>query len=150
MKVETIVGAFMLVRKTVWDARGGLDERFFFFFEETDFCLQARRGNFHVVHLPDVRVWHGQGQTAKRVSVGARIEYWRSRYAYFAKNHGRLARLVLFAGLLVRLSIDWPAAGLFTLATFGQNPRWRSRWRVCSALVGWHLQGCPRETGLPR
>jgi GT2 family glycosyltransferase len=150
LEVETVIGAFMLIRKSIWNEFGGLDERFFFFFEETDFCLQARRKNFCVVHLPGIRVWHGQGQTAKQILVGARIEYWRSRYIYFAKNHCALTRLILPIGLMGRLLFDWLAAGLFTLATLGQNARWRGRWRVCSALAGWHLCGCPAKMGLPR
>jgi GT2 family glycosyltransferase len=150
VNVETVVGAFMLIRKSAWEALGGLDEHFFFFFEETDFCLRANRGGLRVVHLPGVYVRHGQGQTAKQVSVGARIEYWRSRYLYFAKNHRALTRVILAVGLWLRLLVDLFAAGLLTLLTLGKNARWRSRWRVCSALVGWHLRGCPAETGLPR
>lgn len=150
VNVETVVGAFMLIRKSVWQALGGLDEHFFFFFEETDFCWQARRKGFRVVHLPEVRVWHGQGQTAKQISVGARIEYWRSRYTYFAKNHPAGPRLLLAVGLWLRLLVDTVAAGFLTLATLGKNLRWRSRWRICSALVGWHLRGCPAASGLPR
>jgi hypothetical protein len=150
IEVETVVGAFMLVRKSVWDALGGLDERFFFFFEETDFCRQVRRKNLRVMHLPQIRVWHGQGQTARQVSAAARIEYWRSRYAYFAKHSGRAARLVLLAGLLARLLVDWIAALLLTMVTIGKNPRWRSRLQVCSALVGWHLCSCPPTSGLPK
>lgn len=150
IKVETIVGAFMFIRKSAWDALGGLDERYFFFFEETDFCLQIRRRGWHVFHLPAVRVWHGQGQTAKQVSIGARIEYWRSRYACFAKNHRLVTRVILAIGLWLRLLADSLTAGLFTLVTRGQNARWRERWRVCSALLDWHLQGCPKNAGLPR
>ena len=150
IEVETIIGAFVLARKSVWDALGGLDERFFFFFEETDFCLQIRQKKLHIMHLPLVRVWHGQGQTAKQVSAAARIEYWRSRYAYFAKNFGLGTQILLSAGLWLRLLVDTLAAGVLTLATFGKNSRWRSRWRVCSALVGWHLCACPVASGLPR
>jgi len=150
VEVETVIGAFMLIRKSAWDALGGLDERFFFFLEETDFCRQVRAENFQVVHLPQVRVFHGQGQTAKQVSVGVRIEYWRSRYAYFAKNFGAATRLVLGAGLLVRLAVNWLAAMLLAILTLGGNVRWRSRLKICSALVGWHLRGCPRTSGLPR
>jgi GT2 family glycosyltransferase len=150
VEVETVVGAFMLIRKEAWDTLGGLDERYFLFFEETDFCLRARRHGQHVFHLPDVCVWHGQGRTARQVSVEARIEYWRSRYAYFAKNHHRPTRLVLAAGLELRLWLNSLAIGLCVLATLGQNARWRERWRVCSALVRWHLRGRPREDGLPR
>ena len=108
------------------------------------------RRHFRVIHLPEVRVWHGQGQTAKQVSVGARIEYWRSRYAYFKKNSSRITRFLLAAGLLLRLIFDWLAAVLLAALTLGKNPRWRSRLQVCSALVGWHLRGCPANAGLPR
>jgi hypothetical protein len=150
VKVETIVGAFMLIRKSAWDALGGLDERFFFFFEETDFCLQIHRKNLRVFHLPDVRIRHGQGQTARQVSTGARIEYWRSRRIYFQKNSGGFTRLMLTAGLSLRLFFDWLAAGLFTLLTLGKSERWRNRWHLCSAIVRWHGRGRPMEMGLPR
>ncbi|HEY2328738.1 MAG TPA: glycosyltransferase [Verrucomicrobiae bacterium] len=150
IEVETVVGAFMLIRKSVWDALGGLDECFFFFFEETDFCRQVRGQNLRVTHLPQVRVWHGQGQTAKQVSAAARVEYWRSRYAYFAKNFGAATRFMLLVGVLLRLLVDWLVALLLTLFTLGKSPRWRSRLNVCSALAVWHLRGCPSATGLPR
>ena len=43
IEVETVVGVFVFARKSIWVEFGGLDERFFFFFEETDFCLQVRK-----------------------------------------------------------------------------------------------------------
>jgi hypothetical protein len=149
-RVETVVGAFMLIRKSAWEALSGLDERFFFFFEETDFCLRVRQRGWNAFHLPAVRVWHGQGQTAKQVSAGARIEYWRSRYLYFSKNHSLTTRMILAVGLWLRLAVDFLAAGLMSLVTLRQNARWRGRWEVCAALVLWHLRGCPPEAGLPR
>ncbi len=150
VQVETVVGAFLLTRREVWDKFGGLDERYFFFLEETDFCLQVHHAGMHVTHLPDVRVWHGQGQTAKQVSALARIEYWRSRYLYFAKNRPGWSRIFLAAGVGTRLWFDWLAATLLVLLTFGRNSRWGARWRICTALVGWHLRGCPATAGLPR
>jgi GT2 family glycosyltransferase len=150
MEVETVVGAFMLVRKTVWDALGGLDERYFFFLEETDFCLRARRAGFRVIHLPEVRVWHGQGQSVKQISAGARIEYWRSRYIYFKKHFGIGTRLVLFCGLLIRLLADVLASGFMTLLTLGNSWRWREKFAIYRALLAWHCRGCPKHLGLPR
>jgi hypothetical protein len=150
LEVESVVGAFLLVRKEVWDELGGLDERYFFFLEETDFCLRARRAGYQVVHLPDVRVIHDQGQTAKRIPTGARIEYWRSRYAYFEKNHGRAARMALAAGLLVRLLADWAAAAVLVTLTLGRSARHRDRWRTLNALLAWHARGRPDNAGLPR
>jgi GT2 family glycosyltransferase len=150
LEVETVIGAFMMIRRGLWDFLGGLDERFFFFVEETDFCLQARRLGWSTMHLPHVLVTHGGGQSAKQVLPAARIEYWRSRYAYFLKNHGWPVRLVLRAGLLLRLGVDWLVALLATLLTFGRNERWRNRLEVCSVLLAWHARGCPHSMGLPK
>ena len=150
LEVESVIGAFFLVRRSVWDQLGGLDERFFFFLEETDFCLRARKAGFSTVHLPQVRVTHGQGQTAKQNLAGARIEYWKSRYAYFAKHHGLAIRAALRAGLLLRLLFDFAASAVLTALTLGQSRRWRKKSAVYGAILWWHLRFCPAEAGLPR
>ena len=150
VEVESVVGAFFLVRRTVWDKLGGLDERFFVFLEETDFCLRARQAGFATVHLPQVRVWHAQGQTAKQNLAAARIEYWRSRYAYFAKHSSQTVRAVLSCGLLARLLVNSLVSAVLTAFTLGQNRRWREKFAVHRALLVWNLQGRPRQAGLPR
>ena len=150
VEVETVVGACMIIRHDLWDAIGGLDERYFFFLEETDFCLQTRRLGKRLMHLPQITVRHGQGLTAKQTSPAARIEYWRSRYIYFAKNHSLSVRLTLAIGLLLRLSANCLASGLLTALTLGRNARWKNKWQVNSALGLWHLRGKPQEMGLPR
>ncbi|HWD20746.1 MAG TPA: glycosyltransferase family 2 protein [Verrucomicrobiae bacterium] len=148
--VESVVGAFMLIRMELWRALGGLDERFFFFFEETDFCLQARRAGWQVWHLPQVEVWHEQGRSAKQTPAPARIEYWRSRYQYFSKNHAPLTCALLRLGLLLRLAVNSLSSGAATLLTLGRAPGWRAAWKVSTALRRWHWQRCPAEMGLPR
>jgi GT2 family glycosyltransferase len=150
VEVESIIGAFFLTRKKTWEELDGLDERFFFFFEETDFCLRARRAGRRVIHLPQIQVWHGQGQSAKQMPASARIEYWRSRYAYFKKHRGAAARLTLFCGLAVRLAADTVVSGLMTLLTFGTSRRWREKFAVQRTLAAWHCRGCPKRQGLPR
>ena len=150
VEVESVIGAFFLIRRTIWEQLSGFDERFFFFFEETDFCLRARLAGLSTVHLPQVHVWHAQGQTAKQNLAAARIEYWRSRYAYFAKHTSRPVRAVLLCGLLARLLVDSLVSGLLTALTLGQSHRWRERFVVHRALLAWHLQGLSKEAGLPR
>jgi len=150
VKVESVIGAFFLVRRKVWEQLAGMDERFFFFLEETDFCLRAREAGFVTVHLPEVRVWHGQGQTAKQDLPAARIEYWRSRYAYFAKHRGWLPCAALRCGLLLRLLLDSLFSGIATALTFGRSRRWGNKFSVHRALLVWHLRGCADGLGLPR
>jgi GT2 family glycosyltransferase len=150
IQVESVIGAFFLTRTAMWRKLGGFDERFFFFFEETDFCLQARRLGWKVQHLPQVEVFHEQGKSAGQWAAAARIEYWRSRYAYFRKNDSRPGLFCLAGGLWVRLLFDSIIATLVNLICLGQAARWRQKAAVCHALVAWHLRGCPAEAGLPR
>jgi GT2 family glycosyltransferase len=150
VEVESVIGACMFIRMNVWRALSGFDERFFFFMEETDFCRQVRARGWKVFHLPQAQAWHGQGQSARQTPVSVRIEYWRSRYAYFRKHRGWLTCGVLRVGLCVRLLFDWLASGLLVVATAGRSARWRQRWNLTSALCRWHLRDCPVEMGLPR
>jgi GT2 family glycosyltransferase len=150
LEVESVVGAFMLVRASVWKELGGLDERYFFFLEETDFCAQARRRGWKVFHLPQVQVWHEQGKSAGQFGAAARVEYWRSRYLYFRKNSNCGVRMALRAGLSLRLAADWLASALLSGLTFGRSTRWRNRHRLNTTLWRWHLRGQPLEMGLPR
>lgn len=150
VEVESVIGAFMLIRKAVWDALGGFDENYFFFFEETDFCLRVRRKGWKTYHLPGVRVWHDQGKSAKEVHIPARIEYWRSRYIYFRKNHGWVRRIVLAGGLMLRLVVGYLANLLATVFTLRTQPGLLNKWREQTALLTWHFRGRPAEMGLPK
>ena len=57
-EVESVIGAFMLIRRVVWLDLGGLDERYFFFLEETDFCVQARQHGWKLGVVDAVAVAH--------------------------------------------------------------------------------------------
>ena len=148
VEVESVIGAFMLVRKEVWQAPGGLDERYFFFFEETDFCLRAAQRGWKVFHVPQVLVWHEQGRSASQMPIPARVEYWRSRYLYFARHHSPVARFVLRLGLCARLVANWVSNGLGYMLS--RSERSGNNWRANSALIRWHLKACPTEPRLPR
>ena len=150
IEVESVIGAFMLIRSKVWKDLGGFDERYFFFLEETDFCRQARQRGWKICHLPQAQVWHAQGQSGRQTPAPVRVEYWRSRYIYFRKHFGGLANAVLRIGLLVKLFFDWLTGGVMLALTGGKSPRWRERWDVTTTLWRWHLSGCPVGMGLPR
>jgi GT2 family glycosyltransferase len=150
VEVESVIGACMFIRRSVWQAVGGLDERFFFFLEETDFCRQVRVRGWKVCHLPQAEAWHGQGQTGRQTPASVRIEYWRSRYTYFRKNCSSVTCGLLRVGLCVRLFFDWLTSGVMLALTGGQAARWRQRWNLTTTLWCWHLRKCPVEMGLPR
>jgi GT2 family glycosyltransferase len=91
--IDWVPGASMMVRRAVIEAIGGFDESYFLYFEETDFCLRAKRAGFSTWYVPESRVMHIAGQSTKvteRNAVPKRLPaYWfESRRRYFTTAHG--------------------------------------------------------------
>jgi GT2 family glycosyltransferase len=91
--VDWVAGASMLIRRQVFEAIGLMDEGYFLYFEEVDFCLRARRAGWPCWYVPQSRVMHIAGQSTG-VSVRDRrpgrlpAYYFESRHRYFLKNFG--------------------------------------------------------------
>jgi GT2 family glycosyltransferase len=147
-EVPCIIGAVMLVPRNTIDTVGMLDERFFFFMEETDWCKRIAEAGLKVLHFPGIRVTHLQGRSANVVPVQARIEFHRSRLIYFEKHYGRIAKYLLAAGSFIRLLVNWLAYLFLTLFCFGIHEKTRSKFMLYSGLLGWYLLGCPDRWGL--
>lgn len=94
-QVDWLPGASMLIRREVFQSVGLMDEGYFLYCEETDFCLQARRAGWSCWYVPQSRVMHIAGQstgvTDKKLPPRRLPQYWfDSRRRYFVKNHGLL------------------------------------------------------------
>ena len=110
-RTDWVSGASMIVRRKVFEDVGLLDERYFMYFEETDFCLRASRAGWACWYVPASRVVHLVGQSSgvtdrKHPVQRRRPPYWfDSRRRYFVKNHGRayalLADMAWAAGMSV-------------------------------------------------
>ncbi len=92
---DWVAGASMIVRREVFEAVGLLDEEYFMYYEEMDFCLQAHRAGWSCWYVPQSHVVHLVGQssgvTDPKRPAKRRPEYWfDSRRRYFLKNHGWL------------------------------------------------------------
>jgi GT2 family glycosyltransferase len=83
---QAVTGACMLVRAAVWDALGGLDERYPFGLEDIDFCLRARQCGWRVFCAGNVESLHLEARTPGRSALdraSRRVfrKTWRGRYA---------------------------------------------------------------------
>jgi GT2 family glycosyltransferase len=89
---DWVSGASMMIRPSVLARIGGMDENYFLYFEETDFCYRAKQAGFSTWYVPDSRVMHIMGQTTAVTDIrpGPRLPgYWfESRRRYFAVTHG--------------------------------------------------------------
>lgn len=94
-EVDWLSGASLLIRREVFETIGLMDDEYFLYYEETDFCLQAKRAGWSCWYVPTSRVMHIAGQSTGvtvRTDKPKRMpDYWfESRRRYFIKNHGWL------------------------------------------------------------
>jgi len=147
--VEVVIGAMMMIRSAVIATVGGFDPGYFMFLEETDLCYRVSQAGFRVMQLPSARAVHHQGTSSVRRLPGlSRIEFHRSRYQFFRKWHSSSAYYALRVGSFLKLFPNLLGnllAGLFTLF---RSKKSRERIAIYTALLGWHLRGCPSDVGI--
>jgi GT2 family glycosyltransferase len=138
----------MMVRREALDQVGFLDEGYFLFFEETDWCYRMKRAGWKIFHVPQAEVYHFQGKSAQTDKMRARVEFFRSRYHFFKKNRGSLQHGVLLVGLIVRLFVESVFMAVVCFFTLGMAQRCRKKFSTYAYLLWWHLKFCPDGMGL--
>jgi GT2 family glycosyltransferase len=97
MQVDWVTGAAMMIRKEVLSEVGLLDDGYFLYFDEVDFCFRARQAGWPAYYVPDSVVTHLQAQatgiTDDRKDKRRYPDYWfDSRRRFFVKNRGKAQR----------------------------------------------------------
>jgi hypothetical protein len=121
--VDWLVGAFLIARASALAEVGALDERFFLYSEETDWCYRFHRAGWKVAHLPVMTVIHHSGDTS-RPDLYAQLSY--AKILFAAKHWGRVRVLAMRAELALR-----HATRLALSLALGRNrPQWTERARA--------------------
>jgi len=148
IEVDSVIGAFMIVRREAMERVGLLDEDYFLFLEETDWCYRMKKAGWKVYHLPGAEIYHFQGKSAEAEKKRAKVEYYRSRYLFFKKNWGNFRWFSLHIGLVMRLAIELIFTTLICLFTFFSINKWRRKLSIFVYLFWWHMRLCPEGMGL--
>ena len=93
--VDWLVGACLLVRRQAYEQVGGLDEDFFMYSEEMDWCRRIKDAGWLVVYLPTATVVHHEGRSSEQVIPARHIHFQSSKVRYFRKHHGSFQAEVL-------------------------------------------------------
>lgn len=106
--VDWVMGACLLVRQEAAAQIGGMDEAYFMYSEELDWCRRIKDAGWRIVYHPAAKVVHHVGKSSEQAVTARHINFNRAKLRYFRKYHGRLAatliRIVLlgnFAGQLL-------------------------------------------------
>ena len=112
--VDWVTGACLLARREIVEQVGLLDEGFFMYSEELDWCRRMKAQRWKVVYLPTAKVIHHGGQSSEQVKSFQHIQFQRSKIRYFRKHHGswqaevlRLFILVTYLYQLIVEALKW-------------------------------------------
>jgi GT2 family glycosyltransferase len=106
--VEQPAGAFLMVRRAVWQELGGFDESFFpLWFEDVDFCRRAAVRDYRFYFVPDAAARHRGGHSISQLTVEKRRVYWYGSLLRYSAKHFRpfafrALCLAVVAGSLLR------------------------------------------------
>jgi GT2 family glycosyltransferase len=106
--VDWVSGACMMVRRSAFDAIGGMDEHFFLYWEDADLCVRLKQAGWSTAYIPVEGVTHLTGRSSAHVPRDSTVAFHRSAYRYFRKHAKPLPRLlapIVYAALRVRLLV---------------------------------------------
>jgi hypothetical protein len=113
-RVDWVVGACLLVRRQTYEQVGGLDEGFFMYSEELDWCRRIKAAGWEIVYLPTAAVIHHEGKSSEQVVPARHVYFQSSKVRYFRKHHGafqaealRWFLLVTYAYQMAREALKW-------------------------------------------
>ena len=85
-QVNQVMGAFFLIRRSLFDSLGGFDERFFVYLEEVDLSLCAYEAGWRTIYLAEAQAFHAGGGTSRSVKAHRLFYFLRSRLLYGFKH----------------------------------------------------------------
>jgi GT2 family glycosyltransferase len=122
VRIDHPLGACMLIRRRAWEDVGPLDEGYFMYVEEVDWCRRARRQGWEIWHAPRAMVRHRAGAATSQQPDAMFAQLWRSRLRYYQRFHGPAYNRAVHA--VVRLG----------LAAAARQPASHSRRRAIAAV----------------
>ncbi len=112
IKVGWVSGVCLMVRSKIVDEIGMLDENFFLFSEDVDWCIRASRKGWAVIFYPEAAIIHYGGQSAQKNFALKITSFYQKRF-YFAKKYfGRFALLILRFISFFELISKWLIVGI--------------------------------------
>ncbi len=140
LQSDWISGCAILVRRSVIEHVGMLDARFFYYWEEVEWCLRARKAGWRIMLAPAARLWH----------KGVQQNYQPKPSVTYYNTRNRLMMLHKHRVPLSTWLVTWSQLGR-TLASWTLKPKWRDKrghrdamWRgMVDFVVGRHGRGRP-------
>ena len=99
--VDKIMGCSLFIPAALYRQLGGLDNHYFMYFEETDFCYHVKRAGLRIVYFPEASIVHYGGESSqsqnKELVINKTVYsyFFKSQYYFYQKNYGFLPMLAM-------------------------------------------------------
>jgi GT2 family glycosyltransferase len=113
--VDQVMGAFLLIRRSLLERLGGFDERFFVYYEDIDLCVRAAQAGAGIIHFAGASAWHKGGGTTEGVRDRRLFYFLRSQVLYAGKHFGQGPAFAVLAATILG---NIPVRVIRGLATF--------------------------------
>lgn len=108
--VDCLVGAFMMVRREVIEQVGGLDEDFFMYGEDIDWCYRIKQAGWQIYYYPHTRIIHYKGASSRRRPTRIIYEFHRAMILFHRKHYQSqysfLVNGLVYTGVIIKLGIS--------------------------------------------
>ena len=139
--VDHVIGAFFMVRREVFDAVSGFDERFFLYLEDLDFSLRAKQMGWQSFFLSDVHAFHAGGGTSKQIKSRRLFYSLRSRILYSSKHFSFLGALLVSSVTVFVEPFTRSSLAVVSRSLSGLQETWSAYLMLWRWLPRWVLRG---------
>ena len=140
--VDQLMGAALMLKRSVIDNIGNLDENFFMYYEEVDLCFRIKQAGYRIAFIPKATITHTAGRSAEQIPVKKRIMMLTSLLKFFRKHRGRFAtnafNCIFKPAIILREFINIIEASaiyLFSLLSLNKNKRKKSAKKIKNSYL---------------
>ncbi|MDD5231122.1 MAG: glycosyltransferase [Candidatus Marinimicrobia bacterium] len=93
-EVDAVSGSFLMFRRTVYEKIGGLDEAYFLYGEDLDYCYRIKKGGWKIFYVPGTKIIHYKGESTKHAAFDNFVVFYRAMDIFSRKHFTRSYSLV--------------------------------------------------------
>ncbi len=106
-EVEWVSGCGIMLRRELISQVGALDARFFYYWEETEWCLRASKAGWKIVHVPSAKLWHKGVQRDYHPNPSTAYYKTRNRFLMLHKHHAPVRAWIVAWSQILRTLVSW-------------------------------------------
>jgi GT2 family glycosyltransferase len=138
-EAEVLSGCFCVARRSAVDQVGGLDEQFFFYGEDIDWCRRFKDGGWKLAFIPQATATHFGGGSTSKAPLRFSVEILKATVKYWRKHHGVAGQIVCLGFLILHHGIRFIARAIKRITGLGRSSEARHKLTEDVVSLKWLL-----------